>query len=185
MPLSRVATGKLLGDDDRLLRGEEELGRARHPLLDGSDDRGVCVAAEHRHVARVEVDVVVAVDVGERRTVATVDVNRQIVVGGHPRHRCPVRHVRGGAGQELDRPGPLGAEPRELGVVQLADPVPIEVAQRGHVGGRLPANANPQPGVQASEATRITPSVDVMSEGVPRVERMGIEPALRQRRRTG
>src|SRR2546430_1243283 len=135
MRLALVATGKLLGDEDRLLGGEEELGRARHPLLDGSDDRRLRVAAEHRHVARVEVDVVVTVDVGERGAVATVDVDRQVVVRGHPRHRRPVRHVRGGAGKELERPRPLGTEPRELGVVQLAYPVPIEVAQRGHVGG--------------------------------------------------
>ena len=143
MRLPRVATSELLGDEDRLLGREEELGRASHPLLDGSNDRRVRVAAEHRHVARVEIDVVVAVHVGERGAVATVHVDRQIVVRGHPRHRCPVRHVRLGAGQELKRLRPLGAEPRELGVVQLADPVPIEVAQRGHVGGGYPRTRTP------------------------------------------
>src|SRR5580765_2015948 len=148
MRLQRVAARELLRDDDRRLGRKQELGRARDPFPDRANDRGVRMTAEHRQVARVEVHVEVSVDVGERRALAVIDVDRQVVVGGHPRHRRPVRHVGGGAGEELERPRSLGAEPRELRVVQLADPIPIEVTQRRHVIGGYPATRSLGPPCQ-------------------------------------
>ena len=127
-----VAARELLGHDDRVLGGQEELRRARDLVRHGSDDRGVRVAAEHREVARVRVDVPEAVDVGEAGTVAVGDVDRLVVVGGHPGHRGAVRHVRAGPLEQGHGRRALRAEPGELLLVEGADPSAIEVAVGRH-----------------------------------------------------
>src|SRR5262249_12352280 len=92
------------------------------------------------HVARVEVEIVLPVDVREAGTGSSVDVDGHVVVRGHPRHRRGVRHVVAGAFQERERPRMRTMEPVELRSVEGPDPVSVEVAQGRHAAS-VPATA--------------------------------------------
>ena len=133
LPLGhRVAAGELLGHHDRGLGRQQELGGPRHLGRRRGHDHRVRMPAEHGHVRGVEVDVAEPVDVGEAGAPAVVDVDRLVVVGGHPGHRRAVGHVRPGAADHGQRPGPGLAEARQLPGVQLADPGPVKITLRGH-----------------------------------------------------
>jgi hypothetical protein len=90
------------------------------------------VAAEYRHVRGVEVQVGKPVGISETRAAAMVDVDRLIVVRGHPRHRgcrCACAHAPADHGQ---RPRPGLPEPRQLPGMQPSDPSPVEITQCSH-----------------------------------------------------
>jgi 5-amino-6-(5-phosphoribosylamino)uracil reductase len=108
-------------------------GRSQLPIASRARrDRRVGVPAEHRHVRGVEVQVGEPVDVGEARAAPVVDVDRLVVVGGHPRHRGAVGHVRTRPAERGQGPGPGLPEPRQLPGVQLTDPGPVQITQRRH-----------------------------------------------------
>ena len=66
LPLRQpIAAGQVLGDCDRVLARQQELGAELHSTGDGIDDRARRVAAEGAHVGDVHVEVGVPVDVGE------------------------------------------------------------------------------------------------------------------------
>jgi hypothetical protein len=71
------------------------------------------VTGEHARVGEVEVDIAVAVDVGERRAASSVDHDRRMLVERrHPGHRHAVRHVWPGAFEKAHAARPkLGEEP--------------------------------------------------------------------------
>ena len=128
----RIAPRQLLGDLDRRLGRQQELGRPGGLVGDRADDRRVGMAAEHRHVGGVEVDVVEAVDVGESGAGAVRDVDGLVVVRRHPGAGDAVGHVRAGPLQRRQRARPVGPEPGELLLVQGADTSAVEVAVRRH-----------------------------------------------------
>ena len=152
--LERIAPRELLGDRDRVLGRQQELGREPHALADGLHDLGHRVAAEHREVARVEVDVGETVDIGEPRALAVIDVDRCVVVRGHPRHRRAVRHVRARSSEKRVGARTIDAEPLELFLVESSDQVPIEVALGRHRSS-LPVAPLHQPAQDAFAPARI------------------------------
>ena len=127
-----IAAGEFLGYLDRRFSRQQELRGPRHLRLHRRHDRRVRVTAEHRHVRGVEVHVAEPVDVGEPRALTMVDVDRLVVVRRHPCHRHAVGHVRAGPADHGERPGPYVAEARQFLGVQLTDPCPVKITQRGH-----------------------------------------------------
>jgi hypothetical protein len=84
------------------------------------------VAGHRRGVAQAEVDVLVAVDVGEPGAAGTVGIDR--VAGGvlvHPRHRHPAEQVAG-VGVRRGRPGVAVGEPGLLAFQQHAEVGAVE-----------------------------------------------------------
>ena len=128
-----VAAAELLGHDDRVLGGQEELIAARHALADGAHHRLGRVAAEHRHVGDVEVAVREAVDVGEPGARTRGDPQRHVVIrAAVPGHRHAVRHDVPGTRPQLGRAGSSLVEPRVLLVLELLDECAIDGRRRGH-----------------------------------------------------
>ena len=122
-----VAVAEELGGGDALLDGEQELQAARGPLRDRFQHRGRGEAARGAQVRLVEVEVLVAVDVGEAAAGAVRDVDRVVVVEtGHPGHRDAVGHQRARALRQRGRPARPAAERRALGGVELAEPGAID-----------------------------------------------------------
>ena len=69
---------------------------------------------------------VVAVDVGETGALALIDPQRQVVVApDHPGHRHAVGHDPPASLEQRCGPRVLVAEPCVLGVLELADPHPV------------------------------------------------------------
>ena len=116
------------GDDDRILARQRKVNAPSGLSCERCGDDLVAEADGHAQVADVEIQVVVAVDVGDGRPGTAIDVDRRgPIEARHPRHRYPVRQV--GA-----RPGTPGRgcrgtldEIRVLGGTQLGEPATIDV----------------------------------------------------------
>jgi hypothetical protein len=90
------------------------------------------VAAEHARVGEVEVEVGVAIHVGEARPAAAVDDDRRMLVEAeHPGHRHPVRHDRPRLFDHSHPARPQLGEPVELALAQHPDPVAWDLAHPG------------------------------------------------------
>lgn len=128
-----VASGEVLGDEDRVLAREQKLVAAPHPLADRLDDRGRRVAAESAHVGEVEVQIGVAVDIGERRPFTLRYPRRRVVVKViHPGHRDPSRHGSARPLPQLHRPRVIGDEAGVLGNLEPLDAARIQSGQIDH-----------------------------------------------------
>lgn len=92
LPLRQpVAISKVLGDDDRVLTGQQKLAAEPHPAGDGLDDGPRRVAAEGTHIRHVHVEVDVPIDVGEAGALAVRHPDRRVL--GEVVHPCH-RHAR-------------------------------------------------------------------------------------------
>jgi len=88
----------VLGHDDRILAGHEELVADGHPSGHGLHDGVRSVATERGHVRDVHVEIRVPVDVGDGRTVPVrYEYRRVFVEVVHPRHRHAARHRPAGS----------------------------------------------------------------------------------------
>ena len=99
-----VPPSQLLGNPDRILRRQEELPAVRHAIRYRRDDRRRIEATEEAHVRQIEVEVAVAVGIGEVGAVAVDSedwaMSIQIM---EPAHRNPVRHRVPSPGVERER----------------------------------------------------------------------------------
>jgi len=127
-----VADGEQSRRLDPLLDREQELHAARGALRDRRDHGRRREATARGQVGLVEVDVRVAVDVGEPATLALRDVDRPVVVEpGHPRHRHAVGHQRPCARGQRRGSARALLEPHTLARVDLAESGAVDRG-RGH-----------------------------------------------------
>ena len=134
LPLGQpVAVGEVLGDDDRVLTGQQELVAELHATGDGLDHRRGRVAAEGAHVRHVHVEVGVPVDVGEARALPVRHPDRRVVVEVvHPRHRHAPWHRAARLLLKCHGLRPLGNEAGVLGFLERPNALLLWHCRRGH-----------------------------------------------------
>ena len=134
------AARELLGHRHRLLRGRAEVSAEREAALDGCPDRGVSVPLHHRAEAVVEVDVLVAVDIPHPRALATGQVDgpglTALEGGRNPAGERSLGAAKEGVGSACAR-----AEGAQLTLLELADPLTVELTDGGQAPNRTPAPA--------------------------------------------
>jgi hypothetical protein len=134
LPLRQpVAPGQVLGDRDRVLAGQQELGAVLHPTGDCIDDRVRRVAAEGAHVRDVHVEIGVPVDVCELGALAVGHPDRRVVVEVvHPHHRHAARHRTAGLLLERQGSGPFGNEASVLRLLELSHACGVDAGRVRH-----------------------------------------------------
>jgi hypothetical protein len=81
-------------DQDGVRRRQQELAAAARLGTERAGDGRIAVADRHRQITEIEIEVIVAVRVGERSALAAGNVDRRCPVQAcHPRHGDPHGHV--------------------------------------------------------------------------------------------
>ena len=121
------APRQLFGDDDRVLRGQHELGAGGDAPLHGAHDRRRVDAAEGALVADVGVEKAAPVGAGEVGAVALGHPDGRVrEVADHPAHGHAVRHALAGALTQRQAARMLARVTRGLALPQLRDALCID-----------------------------------------------------------
>jgi hypothetical protein len=128
-----VSRSQVLGNGDRVGAREKELVADGDPALDGFDHRAGRMTAEPAHVGDVHVEVAVAVDIGERGTLAALHHDRGVLIEVvHPDHRYAPWHRAARSLEQLHGTRALRDEPCILLSLELRDQLDADARQVRH-----------------------------------------------------